>query len=165
MSQTSFWASKVRQFRAHLRATVGPEERAGLATWTTPAERRLFDTMHVADQRHGLDVVASLRADGVSDGNVLVAGLIHDAGKGDTGVWPRVVYSLGQAYGSWIWQLAGRWPGMSTTLQRLHEHAELSAVLAAEAGCSERTVQLIRYQDDPRDPDFGELLRLADEAN
>jgi len=165
MSQTSFWASKVRQFRAHLRATVGPQELAGLATWTTPAQRRLFDTMHVADQRHGLDVTASLRAQGVSDRDVLVAGLVHDAGKGDTGVWPRVAYSLGQAYGPWIWQVAGVWPGMSATLQRLHEHAELSAVMAAEAGCSERTVQLIRYQDDPRDTEFGELLRLADEAN
>jgi len=121
--------------------------------------------MHVADRRHGLDVTASLRAQGVSDRDVLVAGLVHDAGKGDTGVWPRVAYSLGQAYGPWIWQLAGVWPGMSATLGRLHEHAELSAVLAAEAGCSERTVQLIRYQDDPRDTEFGELLRLADEAN
>ena len=40
-----------------------------------------------------------------------------------------------------------------------------SADLAAEAGCSPRTVELIRHQDDPRDPEFGELLRLADEAN
>lgn len=136
-----------------------------LAAWTTPAQRRLFEKMHVADQRHGLDVVASLRANGVGDRDVLVAGLVHDAGKGDTGVWPRVVHSLGQAYGPWIWRVAGVWPGMSTTLQRLHEHAERSATLAAEAGCSERTVALIRYQDDPRDPEFGELLRLADEAN
>jgi hypothetical protein len=165
MSRTSWWGSKARQFRAHLRATVGPQEQAGLATWTTPTERRLFDTMHVADQRHGLAVVASLRAQGVSDRDVLVAGLVHDAGKGDTGVWPRVAYSLGQAYGPRIWQLAGAWPGMSATLQRLHEHADRSAVLAAEAGCSERTVELIRYQDDPRDSEFGELLRLADEAN
>jgi len=136
-----------------------------LAAWTTPAQRRLFDTMHVADQRHGLDVVASLRAEGVRDREVLAAGLLHDAGKGETGVWPRVAYSLGQAYGPRVRQVAGVWPGMSTTLQRLHEHAERSATLAAEAGCSERTVALIRYQDDPRDPEFGELLRLADEAN
>jgi hypothetical protein len=26
-------------------------------------------------------------------------------------------------------------------------------------------VELIRYQDAPIDPEFGELLRLADEAN
>ena len=64
---------------------VAPEERAALVTWTTPAQLALFDSMHVADRRHGLDVVASLRADGVRDDDVLLAGLLHDAGKGDTG--------------------------------------------------------------------------------
>jgi hypothetical protein len=164
MSQTSFWASKTRQFKGHLRAKVRPQERAVLAAWTTPAQRRLFDTMHVADQRHGLDVVASLRADGIRDRDVLLAGLLHDAGKGDTGVWPRVAYSLGQRYGPTIPRVAGRWPGMDTTLARLRDHAESSARLAAGVGCSPRTVELIRYQDDPRDAD-GERLRLADEAN
>jgi len=37
--------------------------------------------------------------------------------------------------------------------------------LAAAAGCPARTVALIRYQDAPIDQEFGELLRLADEAN
>jgi hypothetical protein len=37
--------------------------------------------------------------------------------------------------------------------------------MAADAGCSARTVALIRDQDAPTDPEFGELLRLADEAN
>ena len=82
-STRSWWGAKVRQFRAHLRASVTPAERAALATWTTAAQRRVFDSMHVADQRHGLDVVASLRAGGVRDPDVLVAGLLHDAGKGD----------------------------------------------------------------------------------
>jgi hypothetical protein len=136
-----------------------------LASWTTPAQRRLFDTMHVADQRHGLDVVASLRAEGVKDRDILLAGLLHDVGKGDTGVWARVTYSLGQAYGSRIWSVAGAWPPMGDAIARLRDHAETSAVLAAEAGCSPRTVELIRDQDDPRDPEYGELLRLADEAN
>ena len=88
--------SRARQFRAHLRASVTPEERAALATWIAPAQLELFDTMHVADRRHGLDVVASLRAEGVTEPDLLVAGLLHDAGKGDTGVWPRVAYSLGE---------------------------------------------------------------------
>ena len=136
-----------------------------LAAWTTPTQRRLFDSMHVADQRHGLDVVASLRAEGVKDRDVLLAGLLHDAGKGQTGVWPRVAYSLGQAYGTWVWTVAGVWPGMGASLERLREHAERSAVLAVEARCSPRTVELIRWQDEPRDPEAGERLRLADEAN
>jgi hypothetical protein len=161
----SWWGSKVRQFRAHLRARVAPEERAALAGWLTPAQLDLFDAMHVADRRHGMDVVATLRGEGVDDPEVLVAGLLHDAGKGTTGVWPRVAYALGQAYGPWVWRAAGILPGFGTGLGRLRDHAETSARLAADAGCTPRTVELIRHQDAPVDPVHGRLLQLADEAN
>jgi hypothetical protein len=164
-SPPSFWASRARQFRSHLRARVAPQERADLATWISPAQLALFDSMHVADRRHGLDVVASLRAEGVTEPDVLVAGLLHDAGKGDTGVWPRVAYTLGQRYGTWIWTVSAWLPGFGAALERLRTHAQTSAVLAAAAGCSTRTVALIHDQDAPTDPEFGELLRLADEAN
>jgi hypothetical protein len=165
VSSPSWWARKARQFRAHLLARVTPEERAALAGWTTPKEAALFDSMHVADQRHGLDVAGALRADGVTEHDVLVAGLLHDAGKGRTGLWPRVVYSLGQASGPWVWRAAGVLPGMRVPLERLRTHAETSANLAAAAGCPDRTVELIRWQDAPRDPEYGERLRVADEAN
>ena len=165
MSPASFWASKVRQFRAHRRAQVEPTERAALVGWLTSAQLALFDSMHLADRRHGLDVVATLRAEGQLDEELLLAGLLHDAGKGDTGLWHRVAYSLGQEYGSWIWRVAALLPGFRGALIRLREHAEASARLAAAAGCTARTVALIRYQDAPRDGDAGERLRLADEAN
>ena len=141
------------------------DERRGVAAWTTPAELALFDSMHVADRRHGLDVVATLRADGIDDPEVLVAGLLHDAAKGDTGILPRVIHSLGQAWGGWIPRLARVVPGLGESLDRLRTHAEESARLAAAAGCTPRTVELIRWQEAPRDPEFGERLRLADEAN
>jgi len=161
----SWWGSRARQFRAHLRASVAPGERAALAPWLTTAQLSLFDAMHVADRRHGLDVVGSLRAEGVSEPDALVAGLLHDAGKGDTGVWPRVAFTLGTRYGSWVWRVAAVIPGYRSALERLRTHAERSAILAEGAGCSPRTVELIRHQDAPDDPEFGELLRLADEAN
>ena len=164
-SSASWWAGKVRQFRAHLRARVGADERAGLAGWLTPAQLVLFDGMHVADRRHGLDVVATLRSEAVTDGDLLLAGLLHDVGKGQTGVWPRVAHSLGQAYGPWVWRIAGWLPGMSAALERLRAHSETSATLAAAAGCPRRTVELIRHQDAPVDPEAGRLLQLADEAN
>jgi hypothetical protein len=144
---------------------VAPQERAALATWITPPQLELFDSMHVADRRHGLDVVASLRVEGVSEHDVLLAGLLHDAGKGNTGVWPRVAYALASAYGAWILRFARLLPGFSAALRRLRTHAETSAELAAAADCPARTVELIRFQDAPIDPEFGELLRLADEAN
>ena len=161
----SWWASKARQFRLHLRARVAPEERSALGAWVSPAQLALYDGMHIADRRHGLDVVATLRASGVTDPDVLVAGLLHDAAKGDTGIWPRVAYALGQQYGTWIWRTARILPGWSTTLDRLRTHAAASADLALAAGCSPRTADLIRHQDAPIDPDAGRLLQLADEAN
>lgn len=144
---------------------MAPHERAALATWISPDQLALFDSMHVADRRHGLDVMASLRAEGVGESDVLLAGLLHDAGKGDTGVWPRVAYALASLYGAWILRVAGILPGFVPALGRLRLHAESSAELAAAAGCPARTVALIRFQDAPIDPEFGELLRLADEAN
>jgi hypothetical protein len=165
MSPASFWVSKVRQFRAHGRARVSSAERELLVTWLTPRQLTLFDSMHVADRRHGLDVVETLRAEGRVDDELLLAGLLHDAGKGRTGVWPRVAYSLGQEYGALIWRLAGLLPGYRDALARLRDHADASARLATAAGCSPRTVELIRHQDAPRDADAGERLRLADEAN
>jgi hypothetical protein len=164
-SSASWWASKVRQFRSHVRARVGPEERAGLAGWLTPAQLALFDSMHVADRRHGLDVVATLRRDGTADDDLLVAGLLHDAGKGNTGVWPRVAHALGQSYGTWVWAVARLVPRWPSALDRLRDHAETSARLAGDAGCSARTVALIQHQDAPVDPDAGRALQLADEAN
>lgn len=165
-SSLSWWGSKVRQFRSHLRASVGPEERARLATWTTPAQLEVFDAMHIADQRHGLDVVATLRGEGVTDAELLLAGLLHDAGKGETPVGPRIAYALGQRYGSWAPTAARVVPGWAAALDRLRDHAESSARIAAGAGCSPRTVELIRHQDAPlADDEGGRLLQLADEAN
>jgi hypothetical protein len=165
MSQRSFWAVKVRQFRAYVKAGVDPAEREALVGRLTESQLALFDGMHVADRRHGLDVMATLRGDGVTDPEILLAGLLHDAAKGDTGVGPRVAFSLGQQYGTWIWVLAGRLPGWSVAIDRLRLHAARSADLAEAAGCPARTVELIRWQHEPRDPVGGELLRLADEAN
>jgi hypothetical protein len=162
---SDWWAVKVRQVRTHLRARVAAAERSGLDAWLTPAQLTLFDAMHVADRRHGLDVVATLRSDGVSDPEVLLAGLLHDAGKGTTGVWPRIAYALGQRYGSWVWRVAGWLPGFGPALERLRTHAETSAALAARAGCPTRTVELIRHQEAPIDPVDGRRLQLADEAN
>jgi hypothetical protein len=163
--RAGWWAQKVRQFRAYVRARVSPAERTALAIWLSPAQLAVFDAMPVADRRHGLDVVARLRADAVTEQDVLVAGLLHDAGKGPgVGLWPRVASSLGEAWGPWVVHLARRLPGFGPALDRIRDHAELSAGIAAAAGCSERTVELIRYQSEPRDQGAGMQLKRADEG-
>jgi hypothetical protein len=161
----SWWADKSRQVGRHLRARVARPEREALVAWLSPAQSAAFDAMHVADRRHGLDVVARLRLEGVADEEVLLAGLLHDCAKGDAGVLPRIAFSLGERYGPGFWRIAGLVPGWAPAIERLRVHAEASARVAAAAGCSPRTVELIRHQDAPVDPLMGELLRLADEAS
>ena len=161
----AWWLAKIRQTKRHILARVPARERDAAAAWLTPAQLALFDGMHVADRRHGLDVVAALRDAGEHDPEVLLAGLLHDAGKGDTGMVPRILHSLDQAHITWPALALGWLPGMRRALVRLRDHADTSARLAEAAGCPARTVELIRWQDAPRDPEAGERLRLADEAN
>src|SRR5215211_5015615 len=164
MSRTSWWASKVRQLGAHLVARVDRREREELAAWLRPAELELFDAMHVADRRHGLDVATVLRRGGVRDRDVLAAAVLHDCAKGDTGPLPRVAWSLGEAYGPWVWRIARLVPGWDAALTRLETHAETSAVLVERAGLPPFAVDLVRYQADPRDARYGRAFRAADEA-
>ena len=161
-----WWPTKIRQFATHLGARVGASERAALAAWLTPAQLRLFETMHPADQRHGLDVLEDLRASGETDPDLLLAGLFHDAAKGPaTGLWHRVVWSLGERYGTWVWGLARRVPGFGRALELLAGHADASAELALAAGCSPRAAALIRHRPGPSDRRLLEALKRADEAH
>ena len=114
--------------------------------------------MHVADRRHGLDVAAVLRRGGVRDRDVLAAAVLHDCAKGDTGPLPRIAWSLGEAYGPWVWAVARRVPGWDAALTRLETHAEASAQLVESAGLPPFAVDLVRYQAEPRDPTYGDRV-------
>ncbi len=145
-------------------ARVTAEERRALAAWTRPAELALFDGMHLADRRHGLDVAAYLRRAGVADRDVLAAGLLHDCGKGDAGWPPRVAWSLGERYGGWIHTGAALVPGWGAAMTRLRDHASLSADAVEAAGLPPFAVGLVREQAAPSDPTFGRAFHAADEA-
>jgi hypothetical protein len=161
-----WWAGKLRQTWRHFRGRVTASERAQLASWLTPGQLDLFDRMHRADQRHGLDVVASLRAAGHTDLELLLAGLIHDSGKGPSvKLWHRVAWSLGERYGQRLHRVAERLPGFREPLERIRVHADRSAELALAAGCSPVTAALIRHQAGPVDGPHGDALLLADEQN
>lgn len=160
-----WWGSKIGRTSAYFRARVSAPEREELAAWLTPPQLALFDRMHVADRRHGLNVLAALRAGGATDEDLLVAGLLHDCGKGPRVLLVhRVAWSLGQKYGDWIWKASAHMPTFGYGLQNLRNHAARSAELAAGAGCSARTVELIRLAENPVD-EAGRLLLAADEAN
>ncbi len=141
-------------------------ERAALAEWLTSAQLALFDAMPVVDRRHGLDVVAALRAAGVTDGDLHLAGLFHDAGKGRSiRLWHRVAWSLGELLGPWVHRSAARLPGGRDAMARLRDHAERSAELAAAVGCPPRAVALIRGEVGADGGASLAALHAADEAS
>lgn len=161
-----WWAAKVRRFTRYFLGRVSSAEHDGLVSWVTPTQLDLFDSMHRADQRHGLDVVAALRADGQSNPDLLLAGLLHDCGKGrGLHVWHRVGWSLSEKYGRRVERLFLRVPGFAAGFGIIAAHAARSAELALGAGCSEVAADLIRNQAEPVDQLLGRALLVADQAN
>jgi hypothetical protein len=161
-----WWAAKIRRFWLYFFGRVSRAERKSLESWLTPAQLSLFDSMHRADQRHGLDVVIALRADGQKDPDLLLAGLLHDCGKGRAlHVWHRVGWSLSERYGPRVERMLLLLPGFRGGFAIIAAHAAKSAELAQEAGCSPVTADLIRHQAEPVDEVLGKALLLADQAN
>lgn len=162
----SWWTGKVRRFTRYFTGRVSAGERRDLAAWLSSAQMALFEQMHPADQRHGLDVLGALRGGGHTQPELLLAGLLHDCGKGRAlHVWHRVGWSLGERYGARIERGLERLPGFRTPFATMRDHAARSAELAAAAGCSPVTVELIRNQAEPTDPVLGRALLVADQAN
>lgn len=163
---SGWWTTRTRQASRHLLGRVSVIEREALAAWLTPAQSALFDSMHRADQRHGLDVVARLRDEGYDDHELLLAALLHDCSKGPrVGLRHRVAWSIGERYGEGVLGAIAWMPGFKAAFARLRDHADDSARLARAAGCSERTAALIQHQAEPVDKVLGVALRLADEAS
>jgi len=111
----------------------------------------LFRTMSAADQGHALAVLRLLRGEGPVSPDLSAAALLHDVGKADGGLtlpyrtaivlletfWPQTLKRLcGYAEGSW------RAPFAADA-----HHAVIGAERCLAAGCSMRTVALVRYHD------------------
>ncbi len=127
----------------------------------------LFAAMQQADQRHCLDVYQKLRAEGEDDAEVLVAALVHDAGKGGGSArrirtWHRVAYvALGLLPSGALDRIARGDGGLA----RLHRHGEATLRLVRRAGASEGVVGLLEVMESDRgdDPRTTRLL-AADDA-
>lgn len=160
-------AYRLRQFLGSLRPRVSADERAELAPLLTAAEQRLFDSMTLRDQRHGLDVYCTLRRQGHQDPDLLTAALLHDLGKGRISLWHRVAYVLLSAAAPVLLDrlAAEEGAGWRQALWRCLHHPERGADMAAAASSTPEVVRLIRLQetDDTGDSRL-RLLRAADEA-
>ncbi len=147
------------------------EDRAILDATLPPAARALFATMSRNDQRHSLTVYRALRDTGCDDAELLAAALLHDSGKGSGRVrlWVRPPLVLLKAFAPRLltWMTREPLPGCSVPwwrrpLYAAWHHAAIGADLAAAAGLSPRTVELIRTHHDPHGP--AAALHVVDDA-
>ena len=173
MSRTSWWASKARQLGRHLAARVSDEERGRAGRLAPPAELALFDAQHVADRRHGLDVVARPAARRrARPRRARRRGCSTTARRATPAPRPRIAWSLGEAFGPWVLvDRRGACPGWGAALTRLRDHAEASA-RARRVGracrrspwTSSATRPSRRTRGRARVPGRGRGLLMADDA-
>lgn len=166
---------RVVQFWRAVTAQVRPEELAAIASTLGPSGMALFGRLSRNDQRHSLNVYATLVAQGHRDPALLTAALLHDVGKtaSHLSLPYRVAVVLLRAFAPRLLtrlEANGDSPLFSPFLVS-GAHAAIGAQLVAAAGCSDTVVALVRRHHecafDPVDPLAQPLtvLREADELN
>jgi putative nucleotidyltransferase with HDIG domain len=166
---------RVRQFVQAAGALVRREDTDAVHRYLPATAVDLFEAMPRYDRQHALNVLRSLQEGGHCDPDLLAAALLHDAGKtahpvGALRLWHRVTMVLVRAF--WpalLEQLGGEQArGWRQAFFVQQHHAAIGAELARQAGCSLRTVELIRHHEDPsRSAEYPELtaLQAADGVN
>jgi len=176
-----------RQLFGALRPRIDRELRAEAFRLLREAERGLFESMTLRDQQHCLDVYRRLRDQGREDRDLLVAALLHDAGKGRIALWHRVAFVLLEARAPGLlrrlalpagrqapsgdgaaspfpWKGKGKGKGWRQALYRCLHHSELGAALAHQAGCSDQVAALIGAAERDEQDERLLALRAADDA-
>jgi predicted HD phosphohydrolase len=159
---------RIGQFFRALTARVLDAEMEQAAHVLTPAALALFCSMEIQDQRHGLDVCATLRQAGLANTDLLAAALLHDVGKAAIRLpaWQRAIIVLLERFAPRLLERLGQGepqepirPVPSVAERSLLDswrrsfvihahHSEIGARWAQEAGCSPLTIALIRQHQD-----------------
>jgi hypothetical protein len=158
---------RVRQFFGALRPRVTPAERVEAYAYLSPALQRVFESMMLRDQQHGVVVYRRVRAAApVDDPALFAAALLHDCGKGRVALWQRVVHVLVGAIAPPLEARIASEAGAAWRqgFWRLLHHPGIGARIVEEAGAEADVVRMIREQDIAQPDARLALLQAADEA-
>lgn len=160
------WYKAGKFWRQATAGALSPEAEAAVRAQLTAAEYDLFGRYGHGDQWHGYRVMQALREAGQTHPALLKAALLHDVGKTRVRytavqrsyvtvfkrLWPRRVREWAalprEGLRPWQWSF----------LVQAH-HPQWGAEMAAEVGCGDTAVALIRRHQDP----LGEVCTAEDE--
>ena len=149
---------RTRQFWHALGSAPSSEGIALAWTMLAPPQQLIFNRMLRSEQAHSLRVLHALLDQREENKDLLVAALLHDVGKSrfPLHLWERVVIVLAKMICPGC---AKRWGERVTGDEQVphgwrrayiiaEDHPAWGAEMAAEAGCSQLTINLIRRHQD-----------------
>jgi len=158
------WVYRAAQFRKALAEQGKPLAREVIEACLDPREQALFHQMSRRDQVHSINTATLVAGHASACPDLLVAALLHDAGKGEQSIWQRALYVVLTAVSpAAIARFARPGGGTRGALHRSLNHASLGAARAAEAGCSEKVCRLIAGHHKPESYPESGVLQWADE--
>lgn len=163
------WRTRIREGHIALWPRREPGEELILRRWLTDEQRRAFRELPLHDRGHLARVTKTLTQRAPDNTDLIVAGLLHDLGKVETGHRVRLIDRVAKVLLNHISPRLLRWlarPNPSRwragIVLAVH-HAEIGAERAARLGCSDRVVWLIKHHEDSNSIiDDPELRLLAD---
>jgi hypothetical protein len=161
-------ARRVAQFWRHSSARVTAAERARAADVLGPELAPLFGGLPVNEQRHALDVLATLERMGEQDRVLLQAALLHDMGKASAGfsVVDRSLAVLLEAVAPAMFaRLRDRLPDFQRRYQAYRQHAAIGAARLEQLGATELAAVIAEHHAPAPLLERTRRLRRADGLN
>ena len=149
---------RTRQFWQALGSIPTSEDLTLVRTLLTKSQTAIFTQMQNSEQAHAVLVLRTLLDQHEDDQDLLVAALLHDVGKSrfPLSLWERVVVVLAkkicpgcvQRWGERDSEEDQKPHGWRRAFMIAVRHPAWGAEMAAEAGCSQLTINLIgRHQE------------------
>ena len=152
---------RIRRTWTALTAKPEKSDLEEVKNFLTPSQFSLFKGLHPSEQSHSIAVYRQLLENGANQPDLLSAALLHDVGKNRYPIhfWDRIAIVLGNRIApslteSWGEAEPESWKRPFVVSQK---HAGWGAQMAADAGASQLTIDLIdRHQE--QIPNEGEVL-------